>query len=382
MLLSLPDHLLREILEFAVPRDKRRRWLWVQRIMGTCSVFRQIASEQFVPTIFDDKAIFADLGGRQQVLDPMGRPLRNFNHSELVANRQARRFILSFMTYAWTRQAIQELKLTSFEHDRACDEGLFQMLVTKGVLPNVKRIEVLLRPCLFQYQLNFFEEMSSAHGHQLEHLALLSDSAETGKRLPYNLFSYLAYLFPNLKSLRMREYGNNWVPVRPFYQRFAWRHLEKIKITGIIICNDLAAATGNLKYLDIEVAKLSGENLQAILVANPGLQVLRMRCLGLILHRDDAQIIGEHGKNLQRIYYFAAALDDDNLMDLVGEDSKLCTLDLGLSRVTLAGFRRLFLEKNPQFLGKGNGYIGLNNCTIIDSLKTAFPDCNWRYTSE
>ena len=78
MLLTLPDHLLREILEFAVPRVEQRRWSWVQRIMGTCRVFRSIASEHFVPAIFDDDVVFMGLLTRQNyrmLLPPQGQSL-------------------------------------------------------------------------------------------------------------------------------------------------------------------------------------------------------------------------------------------------------------------------------------------------------------------
>jgi hypothetical protein len=61
MMLTLPDHLLRMILGFSVPKAEGRRWVWLQHIMGTCRTFRQIASEHFIPTIFDDSVIFLDL---------------------------------------------------------------------------------------------------------------------------------------------------------------------------------------------------------------------------------------------------------------------------------------------------------------------------------
>jgi hypothetical protein len=290
------------------------------------------------------------------------------------------------MECTWARQAIQELKLTSRDHDPACDEGLFQMLVTKGVLPNVKRIDVLLRPCLFYYHPNFFEEMSSAHGHQLECMVLLSEFSETEDELPYNLFSWLVSLFPNLKvfSMEVDFFDNDngtWLPARRFRQPLAWRHLNEISIFCDIgdMGNDLAAATGNLKFLHIEISNLSGENLQAILVANPGLQELRVRDVHGLLH-DDEQIIGNYGKNLLHIECINfRKLDDGNLVDLVGEDSKLCRLEVDDDvQLTVAGFRRLFVEKDLQLLGKGDGYILVGDNGTMGSLKSAFPDRNWR----
>ena len=59
---------------------------------------------------------------------------------EHVTYRQAPRFVLSFLTCTWACQSVQELRLTSGTLNPACDEGLVQMLLTKGVLLNVKRI--------------------------------------------------------------------------------------------------------------------------------------------------------------------------------------------------------------------------------------------------
>ena len=90
-----------------------------------------------------------------------------------------------------------------------------------------------------------------------------------------------------------RVYGSNWLPVRPFYKPHAWRHLQEIVISGGTrdMCHDLAAEKGNLKSLVIGISNLRGENLQAILVANPGLQVLRMGVSGIQL-LDGVLIIG------------------------------------------------------------------------------------------
>ena len=66
-------------------------------------------------------------------------------------------------------------------------------------------------------------------------------------------------------------------------------------------------------------------------------------------------------------------------MDLVGEDSKLCRLEVDDDvQLTVAGFRRLFVEKDPQLLGKGDGCILVGDNGTIGSLKIAFPDRNWR----
>ena len=82
MLLTLPDHLLREILDFAVPRAEQRRWSWVQRIMGTCRVFRSIASEHLVPAIFGDDVVFMGLLTRQNyrmLLPPHGQSFKELS---------------------------------------------------------------------------------------------------------------------------------------------------------------------------------------------------------------------------------------------------------------------------------------------------------------
>ena len=180
--------------------------------------------------------------------------------------------------------------------------------------------------------------------------------------------------------------------VQTFAQSPEWRHLEEVTIdcNVLAICNDLAAVTVSLKFLKLNTTYISGEALQAILVANPGLQVLRLisACMHSFLC-DDVKIIGNYGENLRHIYvhHDFQALDIGNLVDLVGKESKLrsmtldyfdCFYHLNQNQITAADFRRLFDERNPQYLGKGDDYISVPTVRMLASLKTAFPDRNWR----
>jgi hypothetical protein len=90
--------------------------------------------------------------------------------------------------------------------------------------------------------------------------------------------------------------------IQTFAQPPDWRHLEEVTIgcNVLAICNDLAAVTGSLKFLKLNTTYISGEALQAMLLANPELQVLRLisACMHSFLC-DDVTIIGNYGKNLR-----------------------------------------------------------------------------------
>lgn len=170
--------------------------------------------------------------------------------------------------------------------------------------------------------------------------------------------------------------------VRTFDQPPVWRHLEEVSISnceaGII--EDLATVTENLTSLEVCDANLSGDDLQTIPVANAGMQVLHLNDPSDCFFPEDVRIIGKHGKNLRHIYFdYFPCLNENNLVDLVGEESKLCSLDIHGRNHALSeeGFRRLFAEKKPQYLGKGDGCIRVPGRAFMNALKISLPDRTW-----